>query len=434
MIKKKINFKMINSSAYRSIFRLFALILFLSGSFTFSQTDKNGGSIYSLFGLGELSYSSGNRTDAMGIMGIALYGDYTNSNNPAAWTRIPTTIFTSKFNLDNIKSSDGVNSSKRTYGNFEGFDLSIPLNKGNGWIFNLGINNYSNVNYDTKFTGSADGETYTQTYSGNGGLYKFNLGFSYIIFRYFSFGAQFNYAFGNINKSVNIDFDNGQLFDTKNVSSNTISGFYFNSGLIFHGFGKLLKNKKLDNLTLGAFVSTPTEFNSDFTGKFNQSTTQTDSVKISEGKLKIPIAFGVGISNTFNNKLTVAADVFYQKWDDYKYYGTHPEEIKNSMKMGLGFEYTPSKKLESAYWSRVSYRLGGSFTADYLKLNGENINTISLSAGLSLPIGSYNSVDLYAKYNIKGKQTNGLIKDEVFRFGASVKIGELWFLKPADDF
>jgi hypothetical protein len=431
---KKLISKMINSSSVSKTLKLSLLLILLLSGNTFSQIDKNGGSIYSLFGLGDLSYSSSNRTDAMGIMGLSLYGDYTNSNNPAAWTRIQTTIFTTKFNLENIKSTDGINTAKRTYGNFEGFDLSIPLNKGNGWIFNLGINNYSNVNYDATFSGSANGESYTQTYSGNGGLYKFNLGFSYIIFHDFSFGTQFNYAFGNINKSINIDFSNAQLFDTRNVSSNTISGFFFNTGLIYHGFGKLLKNKKLDNMTLGVFVSTPTEFNSDLTGRFNRSSSTTDSIKISEGKLSIPLAFGVGISNQFGKKFTVAADIYFQKWDDYKYYGTHPVEIKNSMKAGLGFEYTPSKKPEAPYWSRVSYRLGGSYTADYLKLNSENINILSVSAGLSLPVGSFNSVDLYAKYNIRGKQTNGLIKDEVFRFGASVKIGELWFLKPTDEF
>lgn len=431
---KKLIFKMINSKLTINLFKLVLFLVFLTGSTVFSQADKNGGSIYSQFGLGDLSFSSSNRTDAMGIMGIALYGDYTNSNNPAAWTKIPTTIFTSKFNIENIKSTDSINSAKRTYGNFEGFDLSIPLNKGNGWIFNLGVNNYSIVNYDSKFTGNIDGETYTQTYSGNGGLYKFNLGFSYIILRDFSFGAQFNYAFGNINKSLNIDFDNNLLFDTKNISSNTISGFFFNSGLIYHGFAKLFKNRKLDNMALGFYISTPTNFNSDLTGRFNRSTSTTDTVNISEGKLSIPLAFGVGVSNQFGNKLTIAADVFIQKWDNFKYYGTHPVEIKNSMKAGLGFEYTPSKKLEAPYWSRVSYRLGGSYTADYLRLNNENINILSVSAGLSLPIGSYNSVDLYAKYNIKGKQTNGLIKDEVFRFGASVKIGELWFLRPSDEF
>ncbi|HWA07699.1 MAG TPA: hypothetical protein VG961_14205 [Ignavibacteria bacterium] len=431
---KKKNSKMINISNPKLITGFLIAVLFLFSGNVFSQVDKNGGSIYSLFGLGDLSYSSSNRTDAMGIMGFALYGDYTNSNNPAAWTRIQNTLFTSKFNLENIRSSDGNSKATRTYGNFEGFDLSIPFNKGNGWIFNFGINNYSNVNYDTYFTGTADGENYTQTYSGNGGLNKFNIGFSYILFRYLSFGAQFNYAFGNINKSVNIDFSNVNLFDTKNTSANTISGFFFNSGLIFHGFGKLFNNKKLDNMTLGVYLSTPTEFNSSLIGKFGRSTTTTDSISLSEGKLKIPLAFGVGIANTFNNKLTVSADMYYQKWDDYTYYGTHPAEIKNSMKIGAGIEYTASKKLEDPYLSRISYRLGGSYTQDYLKLNGQDINILSVSAGLSLPIGNYNSLDLYAKYNIRGKETNGLIKDEVFRFGASVRIGEFWFLRPSDEF
>ena len=51
----------------------------------FSQADKNGGSLYSIFGLGELTYSTSTRTEGMGVLGIGLYGDYTNAINPAAW-------------------------------------------------------------------------------------------------------------------------------------------------------------------------------------------------------------------------------------------------------------------------------------------------------------------------------------------------------------
>ncbi len=417
-----------------NIIKLSIIILFLSTTGIYSQIDKNGGSLYSLYGVGELNYSAGSRTDGMGIMGISLYGDYSNSINPAAWTKIQSTIFTTKYTFENIRSTDGINSSKRTYGNFGGFSFSVPLNKGNGWIFDLGINNYSIVNYDSKFNGSIQNEAYTQSYSGNGGLSRLNLGFSYVIFRYFSFGAQFNYVFGNISRSLNIDFSNTQLFDTKNVIENTISGFYFNTGLIYHGFGKLFESKKFNNITLGIMVSTPSDFNSDITGRFNRSIDNTDSISISEGKLNIPLAFGVGISNEFNDRLIIAADIYFQQWDKYKNYGVHPAEIKNSMKAGIGFEYTSSKRLEDPFLSRLSFRLGASYTADYLKLNNININTLGFSAGLSMPIGNYNALDLYFRYNIKGQDSNGLIKDEVFRFGASVKIGELWFLKPSDDF
>lgn len=411
-----------------------SILLFAVTSVTYSQADKNGGSIYSIFGLGDLSYSSSNRTDGMGIMGIGLYGDYTNINNPAAWARIPTTIFTSKFNFESIKSTDGTSSAKRTYGNFEGFDLSIPLNKGNGWVMDFGINNYSQVNYDTKFSGSSLGENFTQTYSGNGGLNRLSAGLSYIIFKQFSIGAQFNYAFGNINKSLTIDFTNNSLTDTKNASSNTIHGVYFNIGLMFHGFGKVFNSKKLDNLTLGAFVTTPSNFNSNITGKFRRSVENTDSISLTSGKLEMPLAFGIGISNMFNNRLIVAADFYMQQWDNLKYYDYHPPEIKNNMKVGLGFEYTHSRKLEDPYLSRVSFRLGANYVADYIRVNNENINAFGINAGVSLPIGRYNSVDLYIRYHVRGKATNGLIKDEIFRAGASVKIGELWFLQPSDDF
>lgn len=423
IIKKKFN-----------VIRLSIIVLLLSSTGVYSQIDKNGGSIYSLFGIGDLNYSTSSRTDGMGIMGIGLYGDYVNSLNPAAWTKIQTTMFTTEFDFENIRSTDGKSTAERTYGSFEEFHLSVPLNKGNGWIFDLGINSYSLVNYDTKFSGVSGNESYTQSYSGNGGLSRLSLGFSYIIFRDFSIGAQFNYAFGNTVKSLNIDFTNPQLFDTKNAGVVTTSGIYFNTGLIFHGFEKLFKSRKFSNMTLGVVFSTPATFSSDVTGRFARSVGVTDSIKFSEGKLEIPLAFGVGLTNEFKNGLLIAADVYFQQWDNFKFFGVHPEEIKNSMKAGLGLEYTPSKRLEDPYISRVSYRLGASYTADYLRINGENINTLGLSAGLSLPIGGYNGLDLFVKYYVKGKDTNGLIKDKVLRLGASVKIGEFWFLKPGDDF
>ncbi|RPI16464.1 MAG: hypothetical protein EHM58_11875 [Ignavibacteriae bacterium] len=420
------------------MFYILLALAFVSAGTVYSQNDKNGGSVYSIFGLGDLSYSSSARTDGMGILGLSLYGNYTNSLNPAAWTRIPTTKFTTRFNFENLRSSDGTRESKRTYGNFEGFNLSVPINTGNGWIFDAGINNYSQVNYDIQVPGAVDNEKYTQYFNGNGGITRISLGFSYIILRNFSFGAQINYAFGNINKQNSIDFENSELFNTKNIYSNSISGIYVNTGLIFHGFGKLLKNKKLDNLTVGAYFSTPAVFRSTVTGKYNKST-GIDSINVSESDLKIPLAIGFGISNEFNDKLVVAADFYMQNWDNYKIRNssgieTHPVEIKSNMRVGAGLEYTPSKKLESSLFERASYRIGGFYAADYLKINDESINTIGLSTGLSVPISRFNSIDFVFGYKIRGKSTNGLVKDNVFHFGASVNIGELWFLKPTEEY
>ena len=399
-----------------------------------SQADKNGGSLYSIFGLGDLSYSTGTRNEGMSLMGFGLTGNYGNSINPASWTGIQTTIFSTKFNFEKLKSTDGTNDANRVYGNFESFNLSIPLNKGNGWIFDLGFNNYSLVNYDAQFSSSVEGENYTQTYSGNGGLNRLSAGFSYIIFRDFSFGAQVNYLFGNISRNLNIDFTNGLLFDTKNITENQVYGIYVNTGLMYHGFGKLTGSKKLNDMAVGLFFSTPAKLNSSIKARYSRTPFNIDSLAITEGKIDLPWSFGAGISNTFNNRLVVAADFYLQNWDNYKYYGVHPTEIRNSMRVSTGLEFTDSRKPEDAYYKRVSYRLGGFYRQDYLKINNEPVNTVGVSVGLTLPIGRSNALDLMMQYYIRGKSTNGLIKDNVIRLGASVRIGELWFLKPSDEF
>ncbi len=410
-----------------------ALMFLLSCVSLRAQTDKNGGSLYSIFGIGDLDYSTSIRTDGMGVLGLSLMGNYSNSLNPATWTKMLSTRFSTKFRLENIKSSDGTNNAKRTYGNFDGFNLSLMLNQGNGWVFDIGLKDYSIVNYDIKYRGSVSGENYTQIYSGNGGLQRISLGFSYILFRYLSYGLQFNYVFGNIVKNTEINFDNTQLANTKNNISNSISGFYFNTGLVFHGFGKVFKSKNLDNMSLGVFFSTPADLNSNISGKF-YSSVGIDSVDISEGKIKIPWSGGIGISNEFGNSLTVAADVLFQKWDDYKYYDVHPAEIKNSIRTGLGLEYTPSKKYEDALIKRTSYRIGASYRQDYLKINGQNINSIGLNAGLTVPLSRLNNVDFAFSYNTRGKTSDGLIKDDVLKFAVSVNIGEFWFLRPKDEY
>jgi hypothetical protein len=406
-------------------------ILFISIQ-SFAQTDKNGGSLYSIFGLGDINFSSSTRTDAMGIMGLSLTGNYTNTLNPASWTKMQSTKIITSFRIEKFKSTDGTNTAKRTYGDFDGFNLSLLLNQGNGWVFNMGMKDYSIVNYDIKYRGSVQGENYTQIYNGNGGLQRIHLGFSYILFKYFSYGLQFNYVFGNINKTTDILFDNTQLANTKNVISNSLSGFYFNTGLIFHGFDKVFKSKKLENMALGLFFSTPAKLNSSLTGKFYNSV-GIDSTGIASGKVNIPWSGGIGISNEFANSLLVSADVLFQMWDDYKYYDEHPPEIKNSVRLGAGLEWTPSKKYEDPFYKRASYRAGASYTQDYVRLNGNSINAIGLNAGFSVPLGRWNNIDLLFSYSTRGKSSDGLIKDDVLKFALSVNIGELWFLRPKEE-
>jgi hypothetical protein len=405
-------------------------IFFRFQAAVFSQ-DKNGGSVYSVYGLGDLDYSSSIRAEGMGITGLSLHGNYNNTLNPAAWTKIKYTIFSTGLTIQGFKSTDGSNTSNRVYADFEGFNLSIPINSGNGWIMNVGLNKYSIVNYDIQTRGSSLGEAFTQYYRGNGGLNRFSAGLSYLLFKYLSLGVQFNYTFGDIEKTNQIDFDNTAIFDTRNTITNTISGYYFNTGLIFDGFGKLFSSKKLNDLNLGLYFSTPAKFNSAISGTF-EKVSKTDSVSFTEGKLDIPLTFGVGISKEINNRLIIAADFIYRNWDKYKYYGQHPGEIKNSYKAGVGIEFTESKKPDASFLNRISLRLGANYTADYIRVNGYNLVSYGFSIGFGLPISAFNKLDIVFNYTRKGKTSDGLVREDIFKISAAINISELWFIRPKD--
>ncbi len=406
----------------------FSIIFIYSGTDSLAQFKKNGGSVYSSFGIGDLNYSVGGRTDAMGILGIGLLGNYSNSLNPASWTGITNVRFATDFNLNNISSSDGSSTAKRTYANFEGFNFAIPINKANGWIFDVGLHTYSVVAYDISDTGSSLGEKYSHLYSGSGGLSKISLGFSYLLFHNISFGFQFNYAFGTISKENRFIWDNTAIFNTDNTNNKSLAGYYFTTGLAFHGFDKLFKSKSLGNLNIAAMFSSPMKMTSTISGRYDRST-GADTVNITDGILNLPLAFGFGISNEFKNNLVLAADVYYQNWDTYKYYGVHPGEFKNSMRVGAGIEWTPSIRIEDPFASRVSYRIGGYYSTGYLTIDGQPIKSYGVSTGISLPLSRINSFDINFSYERRGTTTNGLVLDNFYKLGVAVEIGELWFFR-----
>jgi hypothetical protein len=389
---------------------------------------KNGGSVYSVFGIGDINYSESGRSDAMGILGIGLMGNYTNSLNPATWTGSVNTRFSTIFNLANIRSTDGSDNAKRTYANFEGFNFTVPINRNYGWVFNLGLHTYSVVSYDVSERGTSIDENYTRIFSGSGGLSRISLGFSYLLFKDFSFGIQFNYAFGNISKEDRIIWDNSALFNTDNTTANSLSGYYFNTGLVFHGFDKLFKSKSLNNLNVAALFTTPMRMSSNVTGRFDR-VTGADSVGVTDGQLSLPLAFGFGISNEFKNNLVIAADVYYQNWDKYKYYNVHESEFQNSLRVGGGFEFTPSRRFEDPFLSKASYRLGANYNTGYLKLDGKSISSFGLNAGISLPMSKFNSFDITFGYSRRGTTVNGLVLDNYYKLGLAVDIGELWFIR-----
>ncbi|MEO8666448.1 MAG: hypothetical protein ABI462_13235, partial [Ignavibacteria bacterium] len=121
-------------------FYLIIFVLTLSCTRIFSQEVESGGSPYSIFGIGDLSFYTSTRTYSMGITGISLFGNYVNNLNPATMTKLNSTLISLQANYGFLKSANDISENKVSNGNVLGINLGIPFDQGRGWVFSLGFN------------------------------------------------------------------------------------------------------------------------------------------------------------------------------------------------------------------------------------------------------------------------------------------------------
>lgn len=406
------------------------LILLMTAGASRSQEDLAGGSPYSLFGIGDLNYFTSQRTYGMGITGVSLLGNYLNSLNPAAVTKINATTINLNFNYGFLKTSSSNAVNKSSNGNLLGINIGIPFDQGRGWVMTLGFNPYSDVDYNVKLNGNIGGQNYTQSYSGTGGLSRINLGMAYSILREINIGVEYNYSFGQIKNENFIDFTNSAFNDTRISNQTDFQKSFLKGGAIIE-VGKLLKILQLRSLTLGFVFQSGLNLNATKDGIY-RSSISVDTVRIKEGQIEIPNVLGFGITNNFGNKVIVSADVILQDWSNYREYGEPREGFQQSYRGGLGVEFLPSETNQS-FWGKNTYRLGAFYENSYYKVNNESINTMGFRGGINIPISRYNSLDFAVNYSFRGKTENGLVKDEFLNFTAGVNFGEIWFIRPSDE-
>ncbi len=404
-------------------------LMFVSAAF--AQDDFPTGSPYTIFGIGDLNYSTSIRTTGMGIQGISLMGNYINNLNPAALSQIPYTSFSVLFNYNFLKSSNGVSSVSSSNGNAFGINIGIPISQEQGWSLALGFNPYSLINYKTINNSVSFGENVKQTYAGRGGISRINIGMSYTLAKSISLGADFNYAFGDIKDLKLVEFTSSSGFTpTRILREYDYTGAYFKGGMIVE-LDKLLKLKKSNDFTVGFLYESPLTLTSKLDGIYTSSIS-TDTVSIDKGDINIPARIGFGITKKVGNRYILSSDVIMQDWSNFISYGVAQTNYQSALRIGAGVEIQPIENSEST-WDKFAYRLGGFYETSYYTVNGESINRIGINAGIGIPISKYNSLDLGVSVSTRGNTTNGLIKDDMIKLTAGINFGELWFVRPKEE-
>lgn len=404
-------------------------LIFVSG--VFAQDDFPTGSPYTIFGIGDLNYSTSIRTTSMGIQGISLTGNYINNLNPAALSKIPYTSFSVLFNYNFLKSSNGVTSVSSSNGNAFGINIGIPISQEQGWSLALGFNPYSLINYKIINNSSSLGETVKQTYAGRGGVSRINIGMSYTLLKSISLGADFNYAFGDIKDLKLVEFTSSSGFTpTRILREYDYTGTYFKGGAIVE-LDKLFKLKKSNDFTIGFLYESPLTLKSKLDGIYTSSIS-TDTVSIEKGDIDIPARIGFGITKKVGNRYLLSSDLLMQNWSNFLSYGVVQPNYQSAMRIGAGVEIQPIENTDKT-WDKLSYRFGGFYETSYYTVNGESINRIGINAGIGIPISKFNSLDFGISVSTRGKTENGLIKDDMIKLTAGLNFGELWFVRPKDE-
>ena len=408
--------------------RIFKILAFVITGLSLSAQNESN-SPYSRFGLGDLQSFSSATQSAMGGVGIASYDPLTiNVSNPASYSSVLAQRFTMQTGgihttklLQTNTQNQVVNST-----NFNYLMFSFPLSK--FWGTSLGLLPYSEKSFsfsDVSIDPSAD-----LLFEGNGGITRIYFGNSVNINKNLSIGANLNYLFGNLNSRRKVLFDDISVFNTKINEDVNINGYYFDFGFIYKAkLGKW-------NSVLGFTINNENEISAEKTslietfrsgGEF-ELIEDTISFDQQFGSLELPTSMGFGLSLS-NEQWKIMADYKSDNWEEYNLFGVN-DDLENSSRLALGFEFVPDKKSINRYYKMIRYRLGIYSYKTYLNLKNQQLDEKAITLGFGLPLKRSGSlVNLSAELGQMGTTDDSLIQETFARFKIGFIFSDTWFMK-----
>lgn len=385
------------------------------------QSSAQGGSNYSIFGIGDINHSVGAKYEGLAGTSIA-YPSVTGINlkNPAMWsisdkTRLQVGY---KFNQRMIDNSD--QTLFQNNGGVDGLLALLKIDDDLGAAVSFGIFPYSHVNYlsrseisstvdDLEIKGNA-------TYEGQGGLSAAYLGFAIMPIQDLAVGISGITTFGKISNNIFTEFYTAYSYNSINAIEQEVSGFGYRAGLSYLG---------IENLSFGMFIEQISELSVNVSQSF-LSGIDTDTTLFSESAFEIPMSYGFGAAYK-TGKFMIGADVSFQDFSAFTFNSGANTTFKNSMLMSVGVERLGSKNFTTDYLDKVSYKFGLGYKDLYYQIYGENINEIYGSFGMEFPLRGAAVIDAAVVIGTRGTTNNNLLLEGFGRLIVDISIGETWF-------
>jgi hypothetical protein len=162
------------------------------------------------------------------------------------------------------------------------------------------------------------------------------------------------------------------------------------------------------------------------------TTQSTDTTLTASGIVDLPISYGLGLSYLISNSYVVTGDVSFMEWQNAQFFGSTLPQMRNSMRVGIGFEALPQRETES-FLKRIAYRAGMYYNQTNYSINGTGIDELFLTGGIGVPIGPDTRLNIGLQAGTRGTTTNNLQRDTILRLSLSISASEIWFMKVEDE-
>lgn len=389
---------------------------------------SQGGSNYTIFGIGDLQNGLGAAFDGLGGTSIAVpFSHSISTRNPAQWSFITSTRLQAGYRFSQQLVENSTNTIYQNNGKVDGVLINFAVDTTIGAAIDIGFGPYSSVNYlissPVSITDELGTVTGTMRYQGQGGLAQAYIGTSIRPIKNLSLGASIISLFGNTTKSNSTFLNIANGTPTKTDQVDTYNGMAFRLGLIY---------EPISNLFVGAYSEVHS--NLDVTQNYlYYSSYLKDSTYSLDITKQLPNQYGIGLSYT-TGKFMFAGDYMFQDFTNMDYNVSSSAKFRKYTSASLGISRLGNPNPSAPITDRTTYNFGISYKQNYLIVNKMEINELSGSFGFSIPIVGNAFIDAGFTLGVRGVTDNGLVNEKFGRMTISISLGDYWFTPFKRDF
>jgi hypothetical protein len=411
---------------------------FLGGVNAYAQLSK---SPYSLQGLGDIQGMGLISNESMGGVGISFGRSFfINNINPAL---LPLNTVTS-FEIAALGERRDLTRNNlyqsNTTGNFGYLAFAFPLVRGRS-SFSVGLQPYSLVDYDIlakQTIHGSDSEANVST-RGTGGINQAYFATGTRLLRGLYFGARASYYFGSVIDETSIepfviseqDTSFFSIFKSNYYRRTAYSDAGFGFGLVYTA-----RIRREFSVSIGGIYDLQTNLSSRRMESFEQRGLNDNMIHADtllynhRNNVSLPPRYGVGLSLQNGFKWSAAVDLTMQDWSEFRNYMGESENLSNSYKVAVGFEFIPDFTSVTSYFQRALYRTGVYYHATPYSKNNVQVNEIGINFGTGFPISEGSLLNLMLGYGQRGFGGEGLIRESFYKVSLGITFNDAsWFLR-----